>query len=171
MSKVISVEFGKRSKACPIESGLGSIADVAEEAVGPFAALVKRRHEPTMFDFEWATLVTRLSVDGRENPDDEVDYTQAGRDKFGEIFIKVFGFPRLPRTWGELEGVWDYCGAIDSAARSGMGLEIMAEYSPGQIPVMQAYLNGNRFELKRWHTEECLQEITDNWVSSASSED
>lgn len=143
----------------------------AEEAVGPFANMVFGKREPTMFDFDWASLVTRVVVGAGSGYDDEMSYSQAGRDKFVEIFMKAFGFPRLPRTLGEFNALWDYCSALDSLARTGSGVRLMAANWPNNVPMMKAYVDGNRFELKRLHSESYLLEIARIWASENPEEE
>lgn len=141
---------------------------LAEEAVGPFAAMVLRRQKRErkgILDFDWNQYLTRIEVKGGTEFDDLLDYTIAGRKRFSEIVIQAFGFPRLPSTWGELMALDDYCGPLDNLARSPRGLVIMAEHWPDQLPVLIAYKNGDLFTLRRVHTEELIAEITTEYLA------
>ncbi|OJW45933.1 MAG: hypothetical protein BGO60_03310 [Thiobacillus sp. 65-1059] len=166
MADVIDIKTKRKSTKKP-EVKDPELA-LAEEAVGPFAAMVLRRQEREdkgILDFDWNQYLTRIEVKGGTEFDDLLDYTTAGRKRFSEIFIQTFGFPRLPSTWGELMALDDYCSPLDYFARSPRGLAITAEYWPDQLLVTIAYKNGDIFSLRRAHTESFITEITTEYLA------
>lgn len=138
--------------------------EAAEEALGPFAHIALKHRREGILDFDWEPLVTRIEVVPGIEAADKLKYTAAGRKKFGEVFIDLFGFPRLPVNYGELWALYDYCGAMDDSARRPDGLADTAKYWPDTLPIFMAYQKGDIFTLRRAHTEEFMIELTrDAW--------
>lgn len=166
MAEVIDLKTRKR-KTTKKPAAKDPKLEQAEEAVGPFAAMVLRKQaekEQGLLDFDWDEFVTRIETTPGVDKDDVLDYTVAGRKKFSDIFINTFGFPRLPTTYGELWAMYDYCGPMDDLARHPNGTVMMAENWPEQLPVFLAYKKGDIFTMRREHTEALIAELTvDAW--------
>jgi len=103
---------------------------------------------------------------------DTVQFTRAARLQMAPI-LRRYGFERLPRTVGELCGLFDYCDRLDVLTGAGMfAPEALARWqqltselraqrtAPPHQPAVELYREGNAAGLLAWHDEQdALTEI------------
>lgn len=92
---------------------------------------------------------------------------------FGELtepamrgIAERYGFERLPATWGELYGLYEYCDCLDAASGVGMvapdqlgefrraSFEVWQRKRPDLLPAIELYCAGKLDELREMHRQQ-----------------
>jgi hypothetical protein len=129
---------------------------------------------PRLFDIDF-TQITRLKGDVANG--DNMDPVVYSGD--AELAIcrlaEHYGFDRLPLTWGELNGVLDYCEILWLAAGGGIPSESIMLWQasarkadiknqPWRVPAFDAYIAGDIEKLRSIHVaERTIERVAAEW--------
>jgi hypothetical protein len=129
---------------------------------------------PGLFDIDF-TQVTRLKGD-ISNGDNTDPVVYSGDAELAmRRLIAHFGFDRLPLTWGELNGMLDYCENLWVAAGGGAPIEsvqicqsaareVDLKYKAWRVPAFDAYVAGDIEKLLSIHTlDKTIERIAAEW--------
>jgi len=99
-----------------------------------------------------------------------------------------FGFARLPQTWAEMNGVFNYCQYLfglagsdikATATLSAKQAKIMAAEMreigfevchPDALKALRAYCQGDMLGLRREHTEAFITQLAQTWTADYEAE-
>jgi len=90
-----------------------------------------------------------------------------------------YGFERLPATWSELYGLFEYCDSLDAASGAGMmapdqlaewrkaSFEVWRRKQPGLMPAIERFCAGDRDGLRELHRrEDTLARLGERYLES-----
>jgi hypothetical protein len=98
-------------------------------------------------------------------PGEPVSFTEHTEPAMRRI-AQRYGFERLPATWGELYGLFEYCDSLDAASGERMvapdqladfrkaALEVWGRKNPGLVPAIERFCAGDIDGLRELHRRE-----------------
>lgn len=145
------------------------------EGMNPLERAVAQSADATeMLNLNWSQVTRVIGDVANGNSTDAVIYFGEAELKMRRI-IAMFGFPRLPLTWGEINGVLDYCEGLSNAAGDGYPADcvemfqiasrrVLVRIQPELVPALDAYVAGNTAALLAIHTrEKTIEQLGRGW--------
>lgn len=130
-------------------------------AMSPVQREMKPRDDVMAMPFEEVVRLTGGSAANGDNSDPIV--LQGGALQCAQEWLERFGFDRLPATYGELMGMYDYCmelevlSGFDSVAPELLSqwqdahLKVQAQYDPDKLEPLQLYIKQDIVALRAYH--------------------